>query len=175
MHRSVCHFSPCQTKTPDPILSIGKSGSAGFTGNWPTKHMEQPQRHKHDSARTQNCTDMSHGIYDQWRKFPYSICRTSEKMTWPQTTWTLWPSGLRRWLKAPFRKGVGSNPTGVIFATRLSSSSSQLDLHICRSEICLRSQRTVCPSKIMLGHDTHACWMLASLARKPPQYTQRLT
>ena len=29
-------------------------------------------------------------------------------------SWTLWPSGLRRWLKAPFRKGVGSNPTGVI-------------------------------------------------------------
>ena len=29
---------------------------------------------------------------------------------------TLWPSGLRRWLKVPFRKGVGSNPTGVIFA-----------------------------------------------------------
>ena len=29
---------------------------------------------------------------------------------------TLWPSGLRRWLKAPFRKGVGSNPTGVTFA-----------------------------------------------------------
>jgi hypothetical protein len=27
---------------------------------------------------------------------------------------TLWPSGLRRRLKAPFRKGVGSNPTGVI-------------------------------------------------------------
>ena len=29
---------------------------------------------------------------------------------------TLWPSGLRRWLKAPVRKGVGSNPTGVIVA-----------------------------------------------------------
>ena len=27
---------------------------------------------------------------------------------------TLWPSGLRRWLKAPFRKGEGSDPTGVI-------------------------------------------------------------
>ena len=26
---------------------------------------------------------------------------------------TIWPSGLRRWLKAPFRKGVGSNPTVV--------------------------------------------------------------
>ena len=27
---------------------------------------------------------------------------------------TVWPSGLRRWLKAPVRKGVGSNPTAVI-------------------------------------------------------------
>ena len=26
---------------------------------------------------------------------------------------TVWPSGLRRWLKAPFRKSVGSNPTAV--------------------------------------------------------------
>ena len=25
-------------------------------------------------------------------------------------TWTVWPSGLRRWLKAPCRKGVVSNP-----------------------------------------------------------------
>ena len=31
--------------------------------------------------------------------------------------WTVWPSGLRRWLKAPFRKGVGSNPTAVIWRT----------------------------------------------------------
>ena len=29
---------------------------------------------------------------------------------------TVWPSGLRRWLKAPVRKGVGSNPTAVIYA-----------------------------------------------------------
>ena len=26
---------------------------------------------------------------------------------------TVWPSGLRRWLKTPFRKGVGSNPAAV--------------------------------------------------------------
>ena len=26
---------------------------------------------------------------------------------------TVWPSGLRRWLKGPVRKGVGSNPTAV--------------------------------------------------------------
>ena len=27
---------------------------------------------------------------------------------------TVWPSGLRCWLQAPVRKGVGSNPTAVI-------------------------------------------------------------
>ena len=26
---------------------------------------------------------------------------------------TVWPSGLRRWLKAPVRKGVGANPTAA--------------------------------------------------------------
>ena len=34
---------------------------------------------------------------------------------------TVWPSGLRRWLKAPVRKGVGSNPTAV------KSASTELD------------------------------------------------
>ena len=32
---------------------------------------------------------------------------------------TLWPSGLRRWLKAPVRKGVGSNPTAVNLLKKL--------------------------------------------------------
>ena len=30
---------------------------------------------------------------------------------------TVWPSGLRRWLQAPVRKGVGSNPTAVTLLT----------------------------------------------------------
>ena len=34
------------------------------------------------------------------------IAMTSEYMT-------VWPSGLRRWLQAPVRKGVGPNPTAV--------------------------------------------------------------
>ena len=38
---------------------------------------------------------------------------------------TLWPSGLRRWLKAPVRKGVGSNPTGVMFKTCASKAAAQ--------------------------------------------------
>ena len=33
---------------------------------------------------------------------------------WYNSAGTVWPSGLRRWLKAPFRKGVGSSPTAVI-------------------------------------------------------------
>ena len=32
-----------------------------------------------------------------------------------KTSRAVWPSGLRRRLKAPFRKGVGSNPTAVMF------------------------------------------------------------
>ena len=36
------------------------------------------------------------------------ICQSSSAIT------TVWPSGLRRWLQAPVRKGVGSNPTAVM-------------------------------------------------------------
>ena len=39
---------------------------------------------------------------------------------------TVWPSGLRRWLKAPFRKGVGSNPTAVNYATKILIEGSPL-------------------------------------------------
>ena len=34
---------------------------------------------------------------------------------WIRSLRTVWPSGLRRWLQAPVRKGVGSNPGAVIF------------------------------------------------------------
>ena len=33
-------------------------------------------------------------------------------------TQTVWPSGLRRWLQAPVRKGVGSNPTAANWRTK---------------------------------------------------------
>eukprot|EP00971_Amphidinium_carterae_P240939 4783283-Amphidinium_carterae.1 len=36
-----------------------------------------------------------------------------------------WPSGLRRWLKAPF-KGVGSNPTAIIESLRRENKMSYL-------------------------------------------------
>ena len=50
---------------------------------------------------------------------------------------TVWPSGLRRWLQAPVRTGVGSNPTAVSFAgaayahVTASTHSSQLSHDAC--------------------------------------------
>ena len=44
---------------------------------------------------------------------------------------TVWPSGLRRWLQAPVRKSVGSNPTAVSLRTNdsvLSCTLTVLDL-----------------------------------------------
>ena len=40
---------------------------------------------------------------------------------------TVWPSGLRRWLQAPVRKGGGSNPTAVI-GHDLAASKQDLSL-----------------------------------------------
>ena len=43
---------------------------------------------------------------------PTTVCH--RPMSLPETlNMTVWPSGLRRWLQAPVRKGVGSNPTAV--------------------------------------------------------------
>ena len=42
---------------------------------------------------------------------------------------TVWPSGLRRWLQAPVRKGVGSNPTAVTLASKNADICSFQNLH----------------------------------------------
>ena len=46
----------------------------------------------------------------------HSLCFLVQRQTyaWAEAlNMTVWPSGLRRWLQAPVRKGVGSNPTAV--------------------------------------------------------------
>ena len=48
-----------------------------------------------------------------------TVCVEPTLRTWANMT--VWPSGLRRWLQAPVRKGVGSNPTAV------KSASAELD------------------------------------------------
>ena len=47
---------------------------------------------------------------------------------------TLWPSGLRRWLKAPVRKGVGSSPTGVMSPS--IHALARQDWHDCFASAC---------------------------------------
>ena len=47
---------------------------------------------------------------------------------------TVWPSGLRRWLQAPVRKGMGSNPTAVIFG-------AHVHLLLCEVKYFLRARQ----------------------------------
>ncbi len=47
---------------------------------------------------------------------------------------TVWPSGLRRWLQAPVRKGVGSNPTAVTCQLNLSAAAASAP----RARTCCR-------------------------------------
>ena len=42
---------------------------------------------------------------------------------------TVWPSGLRRWLQAPVRKGVGSNPTAVTLCVFAETCSRTWPAH----------------------------------------------
>ena len=46
------------------------------------------------------------------------------------TASTVWPSGLRRWLQAPVRKGVGSNPTAVIFYEKKGNDYNEEPKHL---------------------------------------------
>ena len=49
---------------------------------------------------------------------------------------TVWPSGLRRWLQAPVRKGVGSNPTAVSSLQQSCvavSPTTKLNQHFCQN------------------------------------------
>ena len=53
---------------------------------------------------------------------------------------TVWPSGLRRWLQAPVRKGVGSNPTAIIALVSMPAANARPTACVCamRSVFCSR-------------------------------------
>ena len=59
-----------------------------------------------------------------WPQLFYGFRSVLEnRMTWStpeSSSVTAWPSGLRRQLKALVRKGVGSNPTAVIYCIGLN-------------------------------------------------------
>ena len=55
---------------------------------------------------------------------------------------TVWPSGLRRWLQAPVRKGVGSNPTAVNAASRVGLSDAKNAMRLQSLLAALRAARS---------------------------------
>ena len=60
---------------------------------------------------------------------------------WHVVGTTVWPSGLRRWLQAPVRKGVGSNPTAVIFSRNADAWFCFKNLNTCtRVKLNMSSQ-----------------------------------
>ena len=70
-------------------------------------------------------------------------------------TWanmTVWPSGLRRWLQAPVRKGVGSNPTAVISSEEVAARHPATHIFNVES-ICYTS----CMGNQFCGGRLHRC------------------
>ena len=61
--------------------------------------------------------------------------------TLSESSKTVWPSGLRRWLKAPVRKGVGSNPTGVIILGQRIIIGSEATLNKKRRGVGLEKKK----------------------------------
>ena len=69
---------------------------------------------------------------------------------------TVWPSGLRQWLKAPFRKGVGSNPTAV---TGRGPVALQAQSCVCVC-VCERESEAVCVMVLWKWHTVLCCLTL---------------
>jgi hypothetical protein len=98
-HRQNAHkYAPCEDRTHD--LRIMR----------PTRYQLR-QRSKRRWADGQISGDglkflvHSHGVF----RFASGV---RDRLITPSTAW---PSGLRRWLQAPVRKGAGSNPAAVTF------------------------------------------------------------
>ena len=83
--------------------------------------------HTHTHARTHTHTHTHTRTHTHTHKHTHAIgfyfCGSAklsarfQKADFRKTSFfldkTVWPSGLRRWVQAPVRKGVGSNPTAV--------------------------------------------------------------
>ena len=72
----------------------------------------------------------------------------------PALSKTVWPSGLRRWLQAPVRKGVGSNPTAVTCTRARHCEPLLCNRLLCRTVPCcvVRCRALVCRVKAVPCH-----------------------
>jgi hypothetical protein len=134
-------------------------------------------------ASTRNDPDSrkSHGSgADAFGSFRCDKYRSTSKADTPLT---VWPSGLRRWLQAPARKGVGSNPTAVIFAFRFQFDKLQNNCRL--AVICYlfgscpqQSCSELCDARrfgqfLTLDAFQHCCNSAIRKTRKPGKSTNR--
>ena len=81
------------------------------------------QKEAGELCRTQRTGRAAPGAIEAWAEAIAGAFRSESTVACPLTT--VWPSGLRRWLQAPVRKGVGSNPTAVTSAPCVVSFSGR--------------------------------------------------
>ena len=71
------------------------------------------------------CHQMARALHVLQLPLQLAILKTQLKNFPAMFYVTIWPSGLRSWLQAPVRNGVGSNPTAVTFSCTGKSSPHQ--------------------------------------------------
>ena len=111
------------TQTPLMILvfiKCSKSSRPSFSSSWPRKPGRQ------SCVEGCPCCRAPVRVKNRCLKLLKWQGQTMAKFMLAQT---VWPSGLRRWLQAPVRKGVGSNPTAVTLCAFAETCSRTWPAH----------------------------------------------
>ena len=120
------------TQTPLMILvfiKCSKSSRPSFSSSWPRKPGRQSCVEGCPCCRApvrvkNRCVQSCEGCSSEIVKM---AGRVHSKVS--MLAGTVWPSGLRRWLQAPVRKGVGSNPTAVTLCVFAETCSRTWPAH----------------------------------------------
>ena len=120
------------TQTPLMILvfiKCSKSSRPSFSSSWPRKPGRQSCVERCPCCRApvrvkNRCLQSCEGCSSEIVKI---AGRVHGKVS--MLAGTVWPSGLRRWLQAPVRKGVGSSPTAVTLCVFAETCSRTWPAH----------------------------------------------
>ena len=115
------------TQTPLMILvfiKCSKSSRPSFSSSWPRKPRRQSCVERCPCCRALLCASRTAVCSSEIVKI---AGRVHGKVS--MLAGTVWPSGLRRWLQAPVRKGVGSSPTAVTLCVFAETCSRTWPAH----------------------------------------------
>ena len=124
------------TQTPLMILvfiKCSKSSRPSFSSPWP----REPGRQScvegcpccHAPVHVKNrCLQSCEGCSSEIVFLAGRMAKFG-RVVYSMSAGTVWPSGLRRWLQAPVRKGVSSNPTAVTFCVFAETCSRTWPAH----------------------------------------------